>query len=134
MQVSAWPNLRVSQDIAIMDIRKERIIVRDRFNRERVIGSQRVCFDLFSANLSHDLLFLVEFPSEEIVEDFGRALVASALALPLDFEIIKRVWAAWLLAGEDGAIAIRTMIGPDTSRRFLTLADRQANSLMLRIP
>jgi hypothetical protein len=26
------------------------------------------------------------------------------------------------------------MIGPETSRRFLTLTDRQTNSLMLRIP
>ena len=131
MEVSAWPNLRVSQNIAIMDVRKERIIIRDCLHRERIVGSQRNSFELLLSNLRHDLLDFVELPSEEIIEDLRRALVASALALPLHLEIIQRLWAAWLLAGGD--VAITTMIGPETSRRFLTLTDRQTNSLILQI-
>jgi hypothetical protein len=48
---------------------------------------------------------LMEFPSDQIVKDLRRALVISALALPLDFEIIERFWAAGLVA----ASAISTL-------------------------
>jgi len=69
MEVAAWPNLRVSQNIAIRHIRKQGIIVRDGFNRERIIGSKRKSFELLLSNLGHDLLDFVELPSEEIIED-----------------------------------------------------------------
>jgi hypothetical protein len=48
---------------------------------------------------------LMEFPSDQIVEEFRRALVVSALALSLDFEIIERFWAARLA----GASSISTL-------------------------
>jgi len=90
MHVAIRTNLHITQNVTALHVGKGRVFFADRLDSERIISSQRVCFDLFSANLRHDLLFLVEFPSEEIMEDFGRALVASALALPLDLEIIER--------------------------------------------
>jgi hypothetical protein len=48
---------------------------------------------------------LMEFPSDQIVEEFRRAFVVLTVALSLDFEIIERFWAAGLA----GASSISTL-------------------------
>ena len=105
MHVASRANLHITQNVATLHVGKDRVFFADRLDSERIVLTTRVCFDLFSVNLSHDLLFLVEFPSEEIVEDFGRALVASALALPLDLEIIERCGMAAGLLGVSVIVA-----------------------------
>jgi len=80
----------ITQNIATLNIGKDCVLFADRLDSQRVIVTVRLCFALFSANLSHDLLVLVDFPADQIMEDLREFLMTLSGALPLNLEIIER--------------------------------------------